>query len=266
MCLTSTNFTVTVNPNITPTFNFGASLTVCTGANVPALPTTSTNGLTGTWTPATISNQTSGTYTFTPTAGQCAASGFTLSVTVTPIATADFKSDTTVKDGEFIPGNTLTGTPAGAVFNWTNSNTLIGLPASGTGNVPSFTAINKGSSTIKGTITITPSYNGCTGTARTYVITVIPLDKDVFVPNVFSPNGDGKNDILYAYSNYLDKLEMRIFNQYGQQVELITDPKKGWDGRYKGTPQPVGVYMYTLKATMTDGRTIQLKGNITLLR
>lgn len=98
------------------------------------------------------------------------------------------------------------------------------------------------------------------------MITVIPLDKDVFVPNVFTPNGDGKNDVLYAYSNYISKLEMRIFNQWGQQVELITDPKKGWDGRFKGTPQPVGVYVYTLTAVMTDGRTIHSKGNITLLR
>jgi gliding motility-associated-like protein len=265
LCLTSTNFIVTVNQNVTPTFNFGPALTVCTGANVPALPATSVNGITGIWSPVTVSNQTSGTYTFTPTAGQCAGN-FIFNVTVTPAATVDAEADTTVKDGAVIPGNTLTGTHAGVIFNWTNSNTSIGLSASGTGNIPSFTAINKGSITIKGTITITPVYNGCPGAAKTYVVTVIPLDKDVFVPNVFTPNGDGKNDILYAYSNYIDKLEMRIFNQYGQQVQLITDPKKGWDGKYKGTPQPVGVYVYTVKATMTDGRVIQLSGNITLLR
>jgi gliding motility-associated-like protein len=165
-----------------------------------------------------------------------------------------------------IPVNLLSGTPSGLAFTWTNSNTAIGLAASGTGNVPSFTATNKGSSTIKGTITVTPNYNGCAGIAKSYVVTVIPLDKEIFVPNVFSPNGDGKNDILYAYSNYIDKLDMRIFNQYGQQVHTITDPHKGWDGKCKGTPQPVGVYMYTLKATLTDGRTVQLKGSITLIR
>jgi gliding motility-associated-like protein len=84
--------------------------------------------------------------------------------------------------------------------------------------------------------------------------------------NGFSPNGDGKNDMLYAYSNYIDKIEMRIFNQWGQLVQIITDKHKGWDGRFKGTPQPVGVYMYVLKATMIDGRTINLKGSTTLLR
>lgn len=265
-CLTSTNFIVTVNQKVTPTFNFGSTLTICTGANVPVLPATSTNGITGVWNPATVSNQASGTYTFTPGAGQCVTSNVTLTVTVTPVATVDFESDTSVTDGTVIPANLLSGTPSGVGFTWTNSNTSIGLAASGAGNIPSFTATNKGSGTIKGTITVTPNYNGCAGTAKSYIVTVIPLEKDIFVPNVFSPNGDGKNDILYAYSNYIDKLEMRIFNQYGQQVQIITDPHKGWDGKYKGTPQPVGVYMYALKATMTDGRTVQLKGSITLLR
>jgi large repetitive protein len=265
-CLTSTNFIVTVNQKVTPTFNFAPTLTICTGANVPVLPATSANGITGVWNPATVSNQASGTYTFTPGAGQCVTSNITLTVTVTPVATVDFESDTTVTDGTAIFGNTISGTPSGVDFTWTNSNTAIGLAASGTGNVPSFTATNKGSSAIKGTITVTPNYNSCAGTAKSYIVTVIPLEKDVFVPNVFSPNDDGKNDILYAYSNYIDKLEMRIFNQYGQQVQIITDPHKGWDGKYKGTPQPVGVYMYALKATMTDGRTVQLKGSVTLLR
>jgi gliding motility-associated-like protein len=265
-CLASAKFIVTVNQNVVPAFDFGTSLTICTGASVPALPTTSNNGITGTWNPAALSNQTSATYTFTPDAGQCASSGATFNVIVTPVATVDFVADTTVTDGALVPGNSFTGSPSGLSFSWTNSNTSIGLGASGTGRVPSFSATNPGADIIKGTITITPTYNGCEGTARSYQITVIPLDKDIFVPNVFSPNGDGKNDILYAYSSYISKLEMRIYNQYGQQVELITDPHNGWDGKFKGTAQPVGVYMYVLKATMTDGRTIQMKGNITLLR
>jgi gliding motility-associated-like protein len=95
---------------------------------------------------------------------------------------------------------------------------------------------------------------------------VKPLDKDVFVPNVFSPNGDGKNDVLLVYGNYISKLEMRIFNQWGEQVELVTSKEKGWDGKHQGKAQPVGVYVYSLQAVMTDGRTIKLKGYITLLR
>jgi gliding motility-associated-like protein len=108
--------------------------------------------------------------------------------------------------------------------------------------------------------------NGCAGAARSYVVTVKPLNKDVFVPNVFSPNGDGKNDILFVYGNYIDKLDMRIFNQWGEQVIMITKPANGWDGTHRGKAQPVGVYVYTLQATLSDGRTVKLKGSITLLR
>jgi gliding motility-associated-like protein len=265
-CVNTTTLIVTVNQNVGPLFNFGPTLTICSGTTPLALPVTSANGLTGVWTPSVINNQVSGVYTFTCNAGQCATSTFTLSVTVTPVPTVGAQSDTSVIDGSIVPGHVFTGSPSGVSFNWTNSNTAIGLSASGSGNVPGFTAINKGGNPVKGTVTVTPIFNGCAGTSRNYVITVIPLDKDVFVPNVFSPNGDGKNDILYAYGNYINKLEMHIFNQWGQQIQVITDPHKGWDGRFNGVAQPVGVYVYTLKAVLTDGRTIQLKGNITLVR
>ena len=265
-CLTNTTLTVTVNPNVTPTFSFGSTLGICAGNTPPVLPTASTNGIVGLWSPTAIDNQHSGTYTFTASAGQCSTPTFTLSVTVTPVPTIQPKEDTSVIDGATIPANYFSGTPTGVNFNWTNSNATIGLPGMGIGNVPSFIATNKSGSTVRATITVVPVFNGCSGTAAKYVITVLPLDKDIFVPNVFSPNGDGKNDILYAYGNYVSKLEMRIFNQWGQQIQVITDIHQGWDGKYKGTPQPVGVYVYTLKAVMTDGRTVQLKGNITLLR
>ena len=62
------------------------------------------------------------------------------------------------------------------------------------------------------------------------------------------------------------KIDMRIFNQGGEQVERITDRNKGWDGRHQGKAQPVGVYVYALEAVLTDGRTVKLKGYITLLR
>lgn len=104
------------------------------------------------------------------------------------------------------------------------------------------------------------------GTVQRHTITVMPLSKDVFVPNVFSPNRDGKNDVLLVYGNYIDKLEMRIFNQWGQQIGMINNRAQGWDGTHKGTPQPVGVYVYVLKAVMSDGRTVDLKGSFTLIR
>ena len=82
-CTNSTTLTVTVLPNITPTFN--AVTAICSGSNISSLPTTSTNGITGTWSPAIVSNTNSGSYTFTPNIGQCATTKILL-ITVLPIS------------------------------------------------------------------------------------------------------------------------------------------------------------------------------------
>ena len=264
-CITTATFTVTVNQILTPTFSFGTFQSICIGAVVPTLPALSQNGISGSWDPSSIDNQNSGTYTFTPDAGQCAIAA-TLDVEVNPIPTVIVRADTALFDGDTMPAAIFSGTPSGVIFNWTNSNTAIGLAASGTGNIPAFTAINMGNDPITATITVTPVIGGCSGTPRSYIITVKPLNKDVFVPNVFSPNADGKNDKLFVYGNYIVKLDMRIFNQWGEQIVYINSLNQGWDGTHRGKPQPVGVYVYALKAVMTDGRTVQLKGSITLLR
>src|SRR6188768_2743964 len=95
VCALPVTFTVTVNPNITPAFSFGTTLTVCPGGTVPTLPTTSTNSITGTWSPSTVDNQNSAVYTFTPTAGLCALPT-TFTVTVSPNITPTFGFGTTL--------------------------------------------------------------------------------------------------------------------------------------------------------------------------
>jgi gliding motility-associated-like protein len=97
-------------------------------------------------------------------------------------------------------------------------------------------------------------------------LTLYP-DVGVFVPNTFTPNGDGKNDILKAYGNYLQKMNMKIFNQWGEKVYESNDVNGGgWDGNCRGQQQPVGVYVYVVTATMPDGRVVNKKGTINLIR
>ena len=91
-CKNSYTKTITVNPNITPTFNQVPA--ICTGAILSALPTTSSNGITGTWTPA-LNNTATTTYTFTPTAGQCATTTLML-VTVNPTTASPTGSATQI--------------------------------------------------------------------------------------------------------------------------------------------------------------------------
>ena len=263
-CVTPYIYTVTVNPIVKPSFSFGTFQSSCIGTQVPVLATTSSNGITGTWSPSVVDNTVNGTYVFTPDPGQCTdTASFKLEVNAVP--TTSISEDTAVYDGTFIPSYNFITSP-GASTNWTNSNPTIGLGPSGAGTVPSFVATNRGDQDVTGTVTATPVIGGCSRAPQTYTVKVMPLNKDVFVPNVFTPKGDGKHDMLYVYGNYIDKVEMHIFNQWGQQIAAINDKSQGWDGKHKGTAQPVGVYVYVLKAQLSTGKTVNLKGSITLLR
>ncbi|RPD37963.1 gliding motility-associated C-terminal domain-containing protein [Chitinophaga barathri] len=93
-----------------------------------------------------------------------------------------------------------------------------------------------------------------------------PAGNLIFVPNAFTPNNDGTNDVLYVYGTTIATLEMRIYNQWGQQVFETKDKGRGWDGTMSGKKQPVGVYNYALRATLQDGTTVQKRGTITIIR
>ncbi|TKC60030.1 T9SS type B sorting domain-containing protein [Pedobacter hiemivivus] len=93
-----------------------------------------------------------------------------------------------------------------------------------------------------------------------------PLGNEIFIPNTFTPNNDGKNDILYVYGNTIAKLKLRVYNQWGQFLYESLSIQNGWDGTYRGTLQPNGVYVYYLDADFNDGTKATKKGTITLLR
>jgi gliding motility-associated-like protein len=89
---------------------------------------------------------------------------------------------------------------------------------------------------------------------------------EIFIPNTFTPNGDGRNDIFYVYGNAIVKLKMRVYNQWGQFLYQSLNIQNGWDGTYKGQMQPNGVYVYYVDIELTDGTKTMRKGTITLLR
>ncbi|MCB0700614.1 MAG: PKD domain-containing protein [Chitinophagales bacterium] len=97
-----------------------------------------------------------------------------------------------------------------------------------------------------------------------------PVSADVYpladVPNAFSPNGDGENDILYVRGSGIETLDFRIYNRWGQLVFETSDQSKGWDGTFNNKEQPMEAYAFVLNVTFIDGTTFAKKGNITLLR
>ena len=116
---------------------------------------------------------------FTNAGKTCYGTSRTFTITVNPVAVANAVPNISVCHGAVVPVTTLSSNIASSVvYFWTNNTTSIGLGASGSGNLPSFTAVNNGSSPVTATITVTPIYvngNSCFGTAKTFTITVNPL-------------------------------------------------------------------------------------------
>jgi gliding motility-associated-like protein len=91
----------------------------------------------------------------------------------------------------------------------------------------------------------------------------------LFVPNAFSPNGDGKNDKFNVLETCLiEKYQLQIFNRWGQLVFTTLSTDKSWDGTYNGKEAESGVYYYMIDAIPVDRSkgTVQFKGDITLIR
>ncbi len=89
---------------------------------------------------------------------------------------------------------------------------------------------------------------------------------EVYVPNAFTPNGDGRNDILYVRSVGLTNVDFAVFDRWGQKMFETTDITRGWDGTYKGKKMDAAVFGYYVKGLCADGENFEKKGNVTLLR
>lgn len=92
------------------------------------------------------------------------------------------------------------------------------------------------------------------------------LGDDIFIPNTFTPNGDGVNDQLRVYATIIRETTFMVFNQWGEKIFESRDQAVAWDGTYKGRPQPSGVYMYVARFVLRDGTEVDRKGAINLIR
>lgn len=108
------------------------------------------------------------------------------------------------------------------------------------------------------------SQDGCVDTmCRSVSADISPLAD---LPTGFSPNGDGSNDILYVRGAAIETMNLKIFNRWGQLIFESNEQSIGWDGTYKGKPQAMEAYGFTLNVTFIDGTTLSKTGNVTLLR
>jgi gliding motility-associated-like protein len=260
---TSTDVAVVTSNFTQPGANAGLDTLLCSGSQL-TLNGTTTTGDVYVWTPQ--SNIVSGGSTLTPTIN--AGGTYMLTTTNTTSGCTDF-SNVVIQEipvSAYITADPTTGQmPLTVNFMnmgiadssfWDFAN---GQTFGDTNNmsIPSPVIYETQGSYV---VTLT-SFNGqCTATTQ---ITIEVIGTSfLIVPNVFTPNGDDKNDVFEFISQNITELNCVIFNRWGKQVAEITAPDKSWDGK-NGSD---GTYFYILKAKGMDDVDYNLKGTVTLIR
>ncbi len=220
------------------------------------------NNVNYTWQPATgLSNANTAqpiatplntaTYTVTAATNGCTISD-SITINVLQNIAANAGNDVTIMLGT---NTTLTGsTLTGASFNWSPPTYLSCDTCATTLASPTNTT----------TYVLTASQNSCSST-DTVTVYVDTDCGELFVPNVFSPNGDGANDFLNVYGNCITAIDFLIFDRWGELVFESTDINQGWDGTYKGQKLDEAVFVYKLTATV-NGKIVEKKGNVSLVK
>jgi gliding motility-associated-like protein len=186
-------------------------------------------------------------------------------ITVNPSPTADF----TVSPSGIVPPNTIITftdvSTGGGNQAWNFDD-----PASGSSNTSNLFSDTHTYSTedIYCVTLIASNSAGCADTAKQCI--TVADEATLFVPNVFTPNADGDNDIFYITSSSVKELQCSIYDRWGLKIAdwiANDDAATGWNGRTtSGLPASDGVYFYILKATALNGKEIQKEGFLQLLK
>ena len=185
----------------------------------------------------------------------------TKDISVVPLPTINIIAEPTILSGAgiVIPA---TYSPNVVSYNWTPTNSLSCSNCANPFAKPQFTTKYK--------VSVVDS-NGCSS-SRDITVHVVCNDKNFFVPNTFSPNADGVNDVFYPRGSGLNRIaSMRIFNRWGELVFerkdfVANESGAGWNGTVKGKPADQDVYIYIIEIICDNATVIPLKGNVALIR
>lgn len=241
---------------------FDPVLAICSGATLTALPTTSLNGIKGTWAPA-LNNTETTTYTFTPTLGQCATTSL-LTIPVKPNITLAF--DTSSVAFTTYDKYAVNDEIKFIILNTEETITVLWDFGDGTTSsemLPSHTYTELGIYRV----TLTMAFDdGCS----------YPYTKDIEItkgyhiitPNGFTPNGDGVNDYFKPESIGIVRITLLVYDTWGGLVYSENSANlKGWDGLIRNSEAENGNYIYKIIAQPFNASApIELKGPFTLLK
>ncbi|RMG26560.1 MAG: gliding motility-associated C-terminal domain-containing protein, partial [Bacteroidetes bacterium] len=110
------------------------------------------------------------------------------------------------------------------------------------------------------------SLNGC-GVESWSNVSCVVFSPSIFIPNAFTPNGDGINDVFSIKGLFVNQYHLSIFNRWGERIFESRNVDEGWDGtNQQGLAVPEGVYIYRLLMQGFEGETLERGGSITLIR
>ena len=184
----------------------------------------------------------------------------TFNVTVIPPIIVNAGHDTSVVENQPLQLTALVSDSTVNAYSWS--------PATGLNNSAisdPIATLGAGIDSINYKVTATNS-TGCFGVD--YILVRVYKSKpDILVPNAFTPNGDGKNDIIRPILLGISKLNyFRVYNRWGQLLFNTSEFNKGWDGNINGAAQQSGTYVYMTEGVDYLGNTIFRKGTIVLIR
>ena len=244
-CVLSTTLNIEVFELLIPTFDDVPA--ICSGDSLAALPTISTNGITGTWSPA-LNNTVTTIYTFTPNIGQGCYAQTSIEVEVIPIS--DLQIDVIVNSEDFADNQVITVNVTGGTGNylyrlgngpWQESNI--------------FTNINSCINTV-----FVSEVSGCSDASETSV-------RVINYPKYFTPNGDSYNETwnIFCLDNNPSTI-ISIFDRYGKLLKQISPRGLGWDGTYNGSRMPTNAYWFLLEYIDDEGIPKTFSSHFTLKR
>jgi gliding motility-associated-like protein len=189
----------------------------------------------------------------------------TISIFVPDTGTVIASFDTTVfQQHEVAPYQVtmINTTYNGRKYSWRIYDSNNNLVYTSTASNPTIVFEDEGCYTI---ILIATSKEGCIDTA---IYKPLCVDKQpIFeVPNVFTPNGDGQNDVFKVHGEAIDEFEAKIYNRWGRKIYEWNDINGYWDGKITGTEASPGVYYIVIKAKDRRGKTYKYEGYIHLIR